>query len=218
MAYENNFYSPLFDILRVTEMFGMLGMAINMAEGSHWYSKEVWKKEVWSRACQIDNQDWSFTAPLFRDTYYLRSTLSATESYLAWWEISNNFPDMIFMCENLARLVCKCSNLNSDNVTLKGTNLSLCACNNCQMFQEEDLEHLVLQCDFNNDIRCKMMKDLQALEVKYNIPVVGTEDLLLVLLGKCFTDFDYDIMMELRTISGHDISSTYMRVKKTKPN
>ena len=62
-----------------------------------------------------------------------------------------------------------------------------------------------------------MMNDLQALETRYNIPMVGNEDFLLILLGKCIPDVDYGIMMEIWSTSGQAISSMYMRVEETKP-
>ena len=62
-----------------------------------------------------------------------------------------------------------------------------------------------------------MMEDIHDLEVRYNITVIGKQDFLLNLLGKCIADIDYNIMVEIWLIAGHAISSMYMRTERTKP-
>ena len=57
VACENKAFSPIFDILRVTMMFGMLGMAINMVNGTHFFSKQCLKRDVWKNAWFIDNEE-----------------------------------------------------------------------------------------------------------------------------------------------------------------
>ena len=138
VACINEYHSPIFDIFRVAIMFGMMGMVARMIRGTHFYSKVMWKKEVWRNAWLVDNNDWTNTAPLFRDAHYLNIVLNDTTQYLAWWELSNQRPECMYMCENMSRLVCRCSNLKSDCVMYKGTNLSVRACDKCCNFQEEN--------------------------------------------------------------------------------
>ena len=217
VARHNKHYSPLFDIFRVTEMFGMMNMCIRMARGTHWYSKQMWKQEVWRNAWYIDNEEWSFTTALFRDTYYINMTKSRTEHCLTWWLLSNQYPSKIRMCENMAKLVCRCSNLYSDNITLKGSNLSNRACINCDLFQEENIEHIVLHCPNNSDLRDRMMLDIAELEVRYNVVLTGSGVFLLCALGRQISDIDDCIMMEFWMITGNAISNMYVRTERTKP-
>ena len=157
---ENRAFSPLYDILRVTMMFGMLGMVIRLVNGTHFYSKQCWKKDVWRNAWYIDNEEWVYTSALFSDAHYLNLTMSDTRQHLIWLEITNRYPEYIQMASNLAELVCRCSNLKSDSVMYKGTQLSVWACGNCDSCQEENLEHVVMLCPNNDDIWTKIMLDL----------------------------------------------------------
>ena len=81
VASRNAHFSPLFDILHVTVMFGMMNMAVHMANNTHVYSKACWKRELWSNAWKIENEEWRYTAALFTDTDYLRSVLNDTEEH-----------------------------------------------------------------------------------------------------------------------------------------
>ena len=143
--------------------------------------------------------------------YYLNVTIEYSEQHLVWWEISNQYPLKIQMSENLAKLVCRCSSLKSDDLTLRGTGLSNRACVNCDMFQEENEEHLVLQCPNNHDIRVRMMSDIEMVGLRYNVELVNAGELLLNLLGKPILHVDMSIMMEFWMIAGKAISRMYTR-------
>ena len=119
------------------------------------------------------------------------------------------------MAENLAELVCRCSNLKSDSVMYKGTQLSVRACGNCDNFQEENLEHVVMHCPNNDDIRTKMMLDLSTLESIYSI--TKPDEVFLNLLGKNINDVDDDTMMEYWLIAGTAINRMYTRTEGSKP-
>ena len=43
---RNESFSPLFDAFRVAILFGMMNMVIGMSNGTHFFSKYVWKQEV----------------------------------------------------------------------------------------------------------------------------------------------------------------------------
>ena len=140
-----------------------------------------------------------------------------TEHCLTWWLLSNQYPSKIRMCENMAKLVCRCSNLYSDNITLKGSNLSNRACINCDLFQEENIEHIVLHCPNNSDLRDRMMLDIAELEMRYNVVLTGSGVFLLCALGRQISDIDDCIMIEFWMITGNAISNMYVRTERTKP-
>ena len=141
-------------------MFGMLDMAVHMANSTHHYIEYNWKREA-----------------LLRDGHYLNMTMSSTEQHLTWSEVSNRFPEHSQMAWNIAKLACRCSNSKSDRVMYKGTRLSNRACENCELFQEGNLKHLVLHSPNDNDIREKMMLDLCELERGSNSDFTGTGEL-----------------------------------------
>ena len=213
---ENKYHSPLFDIFKVTQMFGMLGMAVSMLNGTHFFSKNAWKRNVWSNAWIVDNEEWKYTVALFSDTHYLNMTLPYTENYLIWRDVSNKYPDKMSMCENMAKLICRCSNLKSDCATFKGSSHSTGACDNCDLFQDENLEHMVMQCANNADIRSKMSDDIDLLiENTGNIRLLS-EVQLPSLLGRYIEGMDMDVMTDMWVIAGTAINEMYNRTEKAK--
>ena len=215
-ACRNEHHSPLFDILRVSLLFGMMEMVVRMAKGTHFYSKTMWKNEVWKNAWAIDNEDWRNTSSMFSDTYYIRMTVESTEKCLSWWDLSNQHPEHIRMCENMARLVTRCSYLKSDSIEYKGTNLSVRSCANCDMFQCEDLEHVVLRCPFHNKARGDMYQEINELESKYDIKVIEPGNLMLNLIGRSIAGVDIGIMHEIWTIAGSAIDGMYKDVIRSR--
>ena len=210
IACRNEHHSPIYDILRVAIMFNMMGIVARMIRGTHFYSKGWWKREVWRNAWLKDNNDWMNTAPLFRDTYYLNSVLDDTTMYLAWWELSNQRPEYMNVCENMSRLVCRCSNLKSDCVMIKGTNLSVRSCEKCCNFHEENLEHMVMHCPSNNETRSKMLEDISTLENRYGFRLNAEGDMLMNLMGKRIIGVDSVTMLDLWAIAGTAVNRMYL--------
>ena len=209
IASENIHFSPLFDIFRVTVMFGMMNMTINMANNTHFYSKTSWKKEVWLRAWKIENEEWGFTAALFSDTYYLRSVLHDVRLHFVWWEISNRHPECIHMCENIAALICRASSLKSDSIEYKGTLLSVRACEGCDDFCEENVEHVIMQCNKHNKLRCDLTRIIKEFD-DANLTVIGqSQELLLYALGKDIAGVNFDAKLELWCKIGEIINKMY---------
>ena len=126
-------------------------------------------------------------------------------------QLSNLHPEYMYMCESMAKLVCRCSNLKSDSINYKGTCLSNRACENCDMFQEENLEHVMLHCPNNADIQDKLMSDIKELELRCNSTMVNDGQILSNLLGKPINGIDMRTMMEFWMIAGGAISSMFTR-------
>ena len=62
---------------------------------------------MWKNAWQVDNEEWRFTSTLFDDVYYLNMTIESTEQHLAWWEVSNLYPEYyICICVRTCRNWC----------------------------------------------------------------------------------------------------------------
>ena len=191
-------------------------IATGMMNGTHYFNKQIWKEEMWKNAWLIDNDKWKYTACLFADTYYLKMTLDRTDQYLIWREISNNFPEHMQMCETSATLVRRASNLKADNIECKGANLSIKACPNCNLFQEENLEHVIIFCPNNDYVHTQMMTDIHMLEERYEVALTDKGTLINNLVGGQIVGIDPCIMNEFWLIAGEAINKMYMRIETAK--
>ena len=208
-ASENVHFSPLFDIFRVTVMFGMMNMAVNMANNTHVYSKMLWKKEVWLNAWKIENEEWGYTVGFFADTFYLKSVLSDVRQHLIWWEISNRHPEYIHMCENIVAMICRASALKSDSIEFKGSFLSVRACSNCDTFHEEDIEHIILQCVKHDEMRKNLSTVINEFDEINNTSVGQSQDKLLYILGKDIDGVSDDVKLSFWLKIGQIINGMY---------
>ena len=207
-ASENAHSSPLFDIFRVTVMFGMMNMVINMANNTHMYSKTCWKREVWVNAWKIENEEWDYTTALFADTYYLNSVIDDVRNHLVWWELSNMQPDCIRMCENVTALICRASDLKSDSIEFKGSLLSVRACE-CDAFCEENIEHIIMQCTKHDQMRRKLTRLIGDFDNENQTAIGQSEDILLYVLGKDIDGVNNDAKMAFWYETGQIISKVY---------
>ena len=62
---ENLHFSPIFDILRVSIIYGLFEEECRMISGVVVYSKQQWKHVVWNRAWQVEKDNWRYTTHLF---------------------------------------------------------------------------------------------------------------------------------------------------------
>ena len=60
------------------------------------------------------------------------------------------------MCENITAMICRASALKSDRVEFKRTLISVRACENCDNFSEENLEHVIMQGEKHTQIRTEI--------------------------------------------------------------
>ena len=208
-ASANIHFSPLFDILRITAMFGMMNMTINMANNTHVYSKVCWKKEVWLNAWKVENEEWGFTTALFPDTHYLKSVLCDAREHLIWWEISNRCPESMHMCENIAAMICRASLLKSDSIEFKGTLISARACENCDSFSEENVEHIIMQCSKHAHTRGEITRAIAEFD-EMNQTVLGqSHDILMYVLGKDIIGVDDKIKIDFWHKIGQLVNRIY---------
>ena len=68
VSRENLLHSPAFDILKISEIFGLYLEVGQMLHGTRVYSKRQWRDLVWSRAWDMENQDWYIGTNLFKTT------------------------------------------------------------------------------------------------------------------------------------------------------
>ena len=127
--------------------------------------------------------------------------------YLCWWQISDHHPELIGMCENMARLVCKSSLLKCDDVILKSLTGSWRWCELCPLSVEEDLWHCIMQCPPFHEEKICMNNDVESILARIGqvLPEHGI-DVLSVFIGAAIPDIAPEIMVEIWKVSGAYIS------------
>ena len=93
----NEFNSPIFDMIRVADIFGVLEDVRNMFQGIKYFSKEQWKQRIWKCAWDIEHQDWGYRTIFFKSTVNLRKTMGSVH-LLIWWHLGDICPDMMYQC------------------------------------------------------------------------------------------------------------------------
>ena len=207
---KNRFRSPIFNILDVAVIYGVLGPIQDMTEGKiPVVSKRAWSQLVRDRASKDAN--WRATNFIYKDNDLLMNTLGETR-YLTWWAISDLDHRLVRMCEDLSKIICHASRLKRDDFRLKGLTMSNKTCINCDLYCIEDVCHIVTQCPFYQDDR-EMMYD----EIFRRCPSVKDalsddhSNILYYLLGKKIKVLGDEEMLCFWCISGNAISRMHRK-------
>ena len=210
---EENFhgYSVVSDLLRTADLFNLLNDVQNMVLRGHQFSKQIWKERVWARAWELEDVYWQIQFRVSRNLDII-SRVSANCNYLTWWYLSDRFPTSIIICETLARLVCHASLLKVDDVRLKQLNRSDRVCSLCDLYEEDDVRHLIMQCPTLQPERTVMFTELRHVGEGHGERVMDRSgDILSVLLGKPAEDLAPDQMDEFWLVAGKHINIMYQR-------
>ena len=152
---KNLYDSPIFDLLRISIIFGLYETVMNMTFNSHTYSKGIWKKIVWARAWEVEDKDWYITSMFQKSLQKLNMTLGCAK-YLSWYHISDAYPKLMRECETMARLVCGASNLKSNEYRYIGKFFMEKSCDMCDLAAYENVNHLVMACPATSFLRRPM--------------------------------------------------------------
>ena len=150
---ENQLQSAIFDLLNVSQIFGLLNDVRNMVERQHFYPKSVWKSKVWEKGWQLEDLHWRIEKQLYRSLDIFNG-VSPVNMYLTWWSIADMYPQYIKECEIMAKIVCHASLLKGDDFKLKSLVGTTRMCDLCNCFEIEDARHFVLRCPFFACERC----------------------------------------------------------------
>ena len=147
---KNPYDSPIFDILNIALVFGVLGTIKAMSDGNRpIVSKNAWL--IWERAWRLDDANWHASNTVLRENDLLKKTIGNSR-YLSWWAISDYDYRLVHMCETMSRIICHTSLLKRDDYRLKGLPMSNRTCSKCDMYCIEDIIHIISQCPFyHND-------------------------------------------------------------------
>ena len=166
---------------------------------------------MWHRAWDLERTYW---CNAHRSLEYVNK-LCPSPMYLCWWQISDTNPNLIGMCENMARMVCKSSMLKCDDVRLKSLTNSWRWCELCDFSVEEDLWHCIMQCPAFQGTRIRMFNDVESIFARDGqmLPESGA-DILALLIGAVTPGISPKTMVEIWKVSGTYISEMYeARVK-----
>ena len=117
------------------------------------------------------------------------------------------------MCEIMARLVCRNSTLKSDDYRVRNNTLRNQLCDMCDMYQVEDVKHVILHCPYHEQERNELMENISLI-----CPQIFQidPDILNILLGKRVQGIDNDTMFDVWICAGKIISSMYYKVLKSR--
>ena len=204
---RNDHASPIYDILRISVIFRLFEKVRGMILGGHVYSKHAWSKIVWGRVWEIEHEDWYYSARLAQETQLLRS-ISDTPEYSNWWRLSDETCEYTRMSETLVRIVCRSSNLKSDHYEFNDKSIISRSCSRCESISEENIFHVVMQCDANLEMRINMLAELND-TARSIMQYVDPGNLFYVMLGRVEEGFSFEEMCTLWTISGKWIQRMY---------
>ena len=212
---ENKSRSPTFDLLNSATRFGVLSQLCDIVTGRMLpYSKKAWSNIIWNKAWQIDDLFWESTRILHKNNEVLHCAMSRSR-YLSWWELSDKFPHLIRICENMAKLLSGASRLKCDDTRLKGLTQSFRNCSRCDMYTAENLHHLVMQCPATDTIRKRMYEDLYKYDDKIRQVVCEKPDKVFNwMVGGNIENTLAGEMYYVWTITGTAINEMYRMVLK----
>ena len=210
---ESNVHcSPIFSMLNSSKKLGLIDIVLDTICGRVRFSKSMWSKMVWEKAWETDDAYWRSTCLIFKRNDLLYSTI-ANPRYLVWWQLADKFPQLQKMCENMARLICRTSQLKCDDFRLKDSPIGSRICLNCNLGIEETLHHVVMQCPFVNEVRIDMFDKIDRVTgIFKNMTRAEPENTFPWIIGKSMPDIDCDIALEILMVTGYSVFNMYRMV------
>ena len=95
--------------------------------------------------------DWRHRVTFFKSTNLLKGVMESV-NYLTWWKLSDERPELMRECEDLAKLVCNSSRLKSTDPRFKTASPVDRMCTLCEGYAKEDVKHVVLHCNYFDSI------------------------------------------------------------------
>ena len=120
---------------------------MNMAMNGHYYSKEQWRRIVWQTIWAREDEDCILLYKEPKPDTVLFKVIGKTY-YLTWWVIADIRPDLISMCEDMAKLVCDTSLLKNNDYSAKRRTFGFKVCSRCDLGIIESAKHFIMQCPF----------------------------------------------------------------------
>ena len=212
----NQYNSPSFDIIKIVDMFGLGDEMLNMLEGTRVYSKTQWKELVWARAWNLESQDWVIRTSLFHSTKILKGVM-VQPGPLIWWVLSNIFPKHMILFETMAKIACRASRLKADCYKFRNDAVNRPYCDLCMTLSIEDAEHMIMHCNYLNNIRQHMHHDIQVLEQDVGRQFLTPDNnTFLVIMGRPVDDVDTDEYYDFLLITAKYVNEMYNTILRSR--
>ena len=213
-ANENRCLSPIFDIIRVVDLFGLYKEMKEMLHGVRFYSINQWKVIVWKRAWEIERQDWVIRSSLFTNTKTL-NTVSDNGRLLIWWQLADIAPDIMRPCEVMAKVVCKASSLKVDCYQFRKDPVRRTYCELWNNFSIEDTRHLFLHCPALSALRNDLFNNIEIIEKETSTAIIQTHgNIFATLMGRITLDIDVEVQIKFLKVVAKCFYKMYSHVIK----
>ena len=161
---------------------------------------------VWNRAWELESVYWSIQFKSYQ-CFKILNGLCHPPNYLSWWQLSDTLPELICICEDMVKIVCRCSLLKCDDVRLKGLTNSARWCDLCDLAEEENIFNCIMQCPSFHQTRIYVLEDIRMIDNGCDKLFLDThQDITPILMGASIPSFTFKDMAAIWTISG-----TYIR-------
>ena len=85
----------------------------------------------------------------------------------------------------------------------------------CEYFSIENAEHIVMHCQYLQNVRVSMLEDIANFENAHGTAIVNNQcNLFLILMGKPIDNIDFDIHVNFLMLVARHIHSMYITVTK----
>ena len=105
-------------------------------------------------------------------------------TYSNWWSLADKKCEKMSISETMVKIICRSSGLKSDHYEYKDKSLLERSCNRCNSLEEENIFHLVMQCEANSDKRRNMFADMKEYTYLDICEIFKNEPLFYTVLGK----------------------------------
>ena len=206
---ENTYQSAVFDLLNVSDVFGLLKEVKSMVQRQHFYTKSGWKSIVWKKGWFLEDLHWKIEKQMHRSLDHLGG-VSPVNRYLTWWMISDKYSKLTRDCEILVKIISHASILKSDDFKYKRLPGTDQMCSLCDGFLIEDARHLILECTHFNLERESAFREIEGIEDGSGVVFFeGEGDLLYKILGKPDDRLDIEQLERIWLITLKFVSTVY---------
>ena len=209
---RNRYRSPIFNMLDVAIIFGVLNSIKEMTDGLiPIASKKAWSTLIWDRAWKLEDANWHSTNTILKENDLMCRIIGDTR-YLTWWAISDLDYRLVRMCEDMSKIICHASLLKRDDYRLKGLTMSNRTCTNCYAYCVEDIFHVIAQCPYYCNERVLMYDEI--FRKCPNVKAIFEKEsanVVFYLLGRKIPSICDEEMLCLWCTSGNAISIMYRR-------
>ena len=171
---------------------------------------------IWSRAWDIENNDWQIRATLFKNTKLLNATMG-TVKQMIWWYVGDLHPEVMHSCETMAKLVCKASQLKCDNYRFKMDHAIRPYCDLCNDHALENAVHVVMHCQALAEERNSMYIQIGNLERYYDVRFLSHgNNNFYTIMGKVTDEQDIFIAVQFLKVVAVSVNKMYNLVLKSR--